>query len=335
MLCSNMFMNFKITLLLLIGYSSINQCLGDHGEFLDKEDQSYSIINFQVPRDVWIQAFEPKTVLKSPVTIVVPIQVADNDENEVNIEEEDEVSDITTPVEIFEEPVSQEPIISSTPSIVTQKPTTVQDQPIAPTGGVNGTVIRFPCTCLSGQCGCCTGAILERFKMKTCGNITFVPEDFVFDVRLSVNNKTVVRTRVSASNPPPICINPRRAPFVRVCAEISNIRIRNGNAFACLDINADIAGFPVYSASFRCFGFGSSGVQTGLKPKPVSSGPKPINLFGSGSNNNGGGSVLETAGAILGGNRRPSGGIFSGGSGGPLDAIGGAIGGLFDGRNLN
>lgn len=62
---------------------------------------------------------------------------------------------------------------------------------------VVGQVIRFPCSCVSGQCGCCTGTLLQTMNMKACGNISFVPEDFVFDVRLSVNNRTMVRRRVS------------------------------------------------------------------------------------------------------------------------------------------
>ncbi|CAK1544583.1 unnamed protein product [Leptosia nina] len=318
------------------GLDAINESLGlpdievarRRSEFITKEDRNYDIINFRVPEAIWKEAFNPTPVLKSPVTIVVPISVAEN-ENEVNYEEDNEVLEDESPDDPT--PVSEQPVddigavsVTSVPE-VTQKPT-VQDDVITqqPEGGVNGTVIRFPCNCMSGQCGCCTGAVLERFRTKACGNISFIPEDFVFDVKLSINNNTVIRRRVSASDPPPICINPRRAPFIRVCAEISNIRVRNGNAFACLDINADIAGFTIYSASFRCFGLGSSGVQTGLKPKPVSSGPKPVNLFGSSNQQEG--TILDAAGAILGGQgSRPSGGLFGGGNDGPLDAIGDAI----------
>ncbi|XP_063357951.1 uncharacterized protein LOC134647530 [Cydia amplana] len=185
---------------------------------------------------------------------------------------------------------------------------------------------------------------MERFRMKTCGNISFVPEDFVFDLRMSVNNRTVLRQRVSADNPPPICFNPGRAPFVRICAELSDIRIRNNNAFACLDITADIAGFQIYSASFRCFGLGTKGLQTGLSPKPISSGPGPISLFGNNDDDdNRDGFLSNVAGGIFGGGDEGGlfgggGGIFGGGSdnddddGGPLDDIGDAVGDFFDGR---
>nr|XP_034833521.1 uncharacterized protein LOC117990167 [Maniola hyperantus] len=298
----------------------------------------YGILNVKVPQALWQQALNPTPVLKSPVTITVPIHVAAEEENEVEENEIENVVNDGTEVSVSVDNtlINDEPVTSVTVAPVTTvspSPVLQDGLPEQPVQEVTGQVIRFPCTCNDGQCGCCTGAMMERFRMKACGNISFVPEDFVFDVKLTMNNNTVVRRRVSASDPPPICFNPRRAPFVRVCAEISNIRIRNGNAFACLDINADIASFPVYSASFRCFGLGLSGVQTGLKPKPVSSGPKPVNLFGSGNTNNDG-TILNAAGQILtgGGNGNglfgvPQGGLFGGG-GGPFDAIGDAVGDL-------
>lgn len=77
---------------------------------------------------------------------------------------------------------------------------------------------------------------------------------------------------------------------------------------------------------------GSSGLQTGLKPKPVSSGPKPVNLFGNGNTNDA--TLLDAAGQLLAnganGNGlfgRPQGGLFGGGNG-PLDVIGDAVGDL-------
>lgn len=82
-------------------------------------------------------------------------------------------------------------------------------------------------------------------------------------------------------------------------------------------------------------------MQTGLKPKPVSSGPTPISLFGNnGENDNEGGILDDAAGAVFGGGGDGlfggSDGLFGGGNDeGPLDAIGDAVGELFDGRNLD
>lgn len=80
------------------------------------------------------------------------------------------------------------------------------------------------------------------------------------------------------------------------------------------------------------FSLGSSGLKTGQKPKPLSSGgPKPINLFGNGDQEEGGfiqnaaESVLGQGSNILGGGE---GGIIGGGDGGFL---GGGNGGIFGG----
>lgn len=80
------------------------------------------------------------------------------------------------------------------------------------------------------------------------------------------------------------------------------------------------------------FSFGSSGIKTGQKPKPLSSaGPKPINLFGNGDQDEGGliqnaaQTVLGQGNNILGGG---DGGILGGGDGGIL---GGGNGGIFGG----
>lgn len=149
---------------------------------------------------------QPTPVLKSAVTITVPINVqAEDGANEIEdeIEEEEPIADIvddnTSVTEVLQDPV---PVVSSTAAPVVSENPILQDDVISqePTQDVPGQVIRFPCQCRSRQCGCCTGAIMERIRMKACGNISFIPEDFVFDVRMTINNNTVVRRRVSGEN---------------------------------------------------------------------------------------------------------------------------------------
>lgn len=140
---------------------------------------------------------------------MVPINVQDDEnENDEEIDEDNtenlEIDETLVDNEVSEviPEVVQDEIVSAPVAVANVTETAVlqdDDNIQPPQQGVPGQVIRFPCSCLSGQCGCCTGSILERFRMKACGNMTFVPEDFVFDVRLSVNNNTVVRQRVSGN----------------------------------------------------------------------------------------------------------------------------------------
>lgn len=177
---------------------------------MSKQDRSYDVINFKVPKKLWYQALNPTPVLKSSVTVTIPIHVAEEEEeneeidNEVDVVENEatEVSVLVDSTLVSDEPISEVPTqvtVSSAVANVTQQPVLQDEITEDPSQQVDGQVTRFPCTCARGQCGCCTGTILERFRMKACGNLTFVPEDFVFDVRLTVNNNTVVRRRVSGT----------------------------------------------------------------------------------------------------------------------------------------
>lgn len=218
--------SFKLNFLLLVYVFTIRSYLVTgklHSIFKEKNttisallkcvyvvaDDHNEVIKFKVPHDIWKQALHPTPILKSPVTIVLPINVQDDD----NIVDED-LEDDTDNVEIDATLVNDEEVI---PEVVSAAQDEIVSAPVAvanvteaevlqdddsvqpPQQGVPGQVVRFPCSCLSGQCGCCTGAILERFRMKACGNMSFIPEDFVFDVRLNVNNNTVVRRRVSGT----------------------------------------------------------------------------------------------------------------------------------------
>lgn len=174
------------------------------GEIILTNDRSYEVINFQIPRSIWRQALNPTPVLRQQATIVLPIHVAQDDENYIEDDEDDiEESTGDNEVNVVQDTPVVEPVVQSeitnAPAVanVTDIPVLDEETTTLAPQNVNGSVFRFPCSCVRGQCGCCTGTIMERFKMKACGNISFVPEDFVFDVRMSVNNRTVVRRRVS------------------------------------------------------------------------------------------------------------------------------------------
>lgn len=150
-----------------------------------------------MPKVVWQQALQPTPVLKSPVTIVVPVHVAQDENDDIEDDVAEEAADeneVDSSAVVNDEQVVQGVANDTIAAAeVTEKP--VQD--VTAPAEVTGQVTRFPCSCRDGQCGCCTGAILQRISTKACGNISFVPEDFVFDVKLSVNNNTVIRRRVS------------------------------------------------------------------------------------------------------------------------------------------
>lgn len=47
---------------------------------------------------------------------------------------------------------------------------------------------RMPCQCAEGQCGCCTGYILDRLNQKACLNMTYEPEEFAIHAVMYLND---------------------------------------------------------------------------------------------------------------------------------------------------
>lgn len=68
--------------------------------------------------------------------------------------------------------------------------------PLQSSGGSPGSVLvqtaRFPCTCDKGICGCCT----SFFSQKGCANIGFLPEEFAFEVKMTMNDNVLARRKL-------------------------------------------------------------------------------------------------------------------------------------------
>lgn len=60
--------------------------------------------------------------------------------------------------------------------------------------------VRLPCSCFQGQCGCCTGLILERFKQKACLNITYEADDFAFTAAMNLNGRVLYKNTISGKS---------------------------------------------------------------------------------------------------------------------------------------
>lgn len=136
--------------------------------------------------------------------------------------------------------------------------------PAAPSPGVTGTisnvVSRIPCSCVKGQCGCCSGPVLASFNQKACLNITYEPNEFAFNAALSLNGQVFYTRRVSGKNPPPICIRVPRLRAIRVCVKLSNVYFTGANMHTCVDMEANWEDFTLFETSFDCFRIGANGV---------------------------------------------------------------------------
>lgn len=61
--------------------------------------------------------------------------------------------------------------------------------------------VKMPCQCLEGECGCCTGIIMQNFNINIrqhlCINMTYEPEDLAIGVKMSFNDIVLLSNRVS------------------------------------------------------------------------------------------------------------------------------------------
>ncbi|EFA11304.1 uncharacterized protein LOC103314651 [Tribolium castaneum] len=136
--------------------------------------------------------------------------------------------------------------------------------------------LRLPCSCVEGQCGCCTGVLLDQFNQKACLNVSYEPDDFSLTAMMSMNGRVLYKRTVSGKNPPPMCIRLPRFQFIRFCVEFSNIYFASRNIHLCIDMEANWEDLTLVEWSFDCIRMGASGVAVvgpeeggGLPANPV------------------------------------------------------------------
>lgn len=59
--------------------------------------------------------------------------------------------------------------------------------------------LRLPCSCVEGQCGCCTGVLLDQFNQKACLNVSYEPDDFSLTAMMSMNGRVLYKRTVSGN----------------------------------------------------------------------------------------------------------------------------------------
>ena len=105
----------------------------------------------------------------------------------------------------------------------------------SPLSGLSN-LVRAPCTCQTGVCGCCTGNMIPAINSRGCMNLTYVPEDFSFEFRMMFNDRTLYRNQVIGRNPRPVCVNPPRLRIIKLCAKFYDVYFVGRNMHACMEM---------------------------------------------------------------------------------------------------
>jgi len=89
--------------------------------------------------------------------------------------------------------------------------------------------------------------LLQTFRTKGCVNITYMPEDFAFELKMLMNDHVLYKNKLTGRNPPPVCVHPPRFPFIEVCANFHDVYFIGRNIHVCLDLNGNFQGFELFS----------------------------------------------------------------------------------------
>lgn len=77
-------------------------------------------------------------------------------------------------------------------------------------------------------------------------NITYIPEDFAFEVKMMMNDAVLYKSKMSGRNPRPICVTPPRIGLIEICAKFHDIYFIGRNMHVCLNMEANFQGFELF-----------------------------------------------------------------------------------------
>ncbi|XP_015111774.1 uncharacterized protein LOC107037642 [Diachasma alloeum] len=139
----------------------------------------------------------------------------------------------------------------------------LDDSNRSPTNPVRFVSRGLPCSCQGLVCGCCAGINLAAFNFtrRACMEFIMVPEEFAMDVRLMIDDEEMFNNRLSARNPPPVCMPLYALPIVNFCVRLFDIRVVDSSLSTCMDFETKVAQWPVFILHFDCVRVGGNGLS--------------------------------------------------------------------------
>ncbi|XP_048513429.1 uncharacterized protein LOC105688792 [Athalia rosae] len=136
----------------------------------------------------------------------------------------------------------------------------------------------LPCACEDSSCGCCAGINITRIKFDqtACANFTYDPQDLALRIQLSMNDRNVLTSMLSAKNPPPICAPLPWIPALEICLRFHDLTMPAKNKLqGCVDLETRFVHSPVLVLHFDCLQIGTDGIAW-VKPDEVGGGSAPM-----------------------------------------------------------
>ncbi|BFZ15702.1 hypothetical protein BsWGS_18741 [Bradybaena similaris] len=112
------------------------------------------------------------------------------------------------------------------------------------------------CSCVNYTCGCCLQLIVEKISLNETGclNISYLPDEYGFELLFTLNGKPIIDEKISVKNPPPICASiPYIHQLASLCIRFYNLDYKAKQFSGCADIEIVVEGVPVEKYDLGCF----------------------------------------------------------------------------------
>lgn len=113
------------------------------------------------------------------------------------------------------------------------------------------------CQCVKYKCGCCARFNLKDLKIVNttgCVNVSYLPDQFGFNLVLTLNHTVLYNTTVSAKNPPPICVAvPYLEQELSLCVDLYNLDVNDTYVSGCVKLEAHVLHVTVMKLDLGCF----------------------------------------------------------------------------------
>lgn len=110
-----------------------------------------------------------------------------------------------------------------------------------PANYINYLTGNIPCECKTGVCKCC----LKAVGMNGCAELVYVPQEFSFEMRMKLNERVLMKRKISGKNPPPLCFTPPRYGVGQACITFHEIYFFGRNMHVCLNFEVSFADFEL------------------------------------------------------------------------------------------
>ncbi|XP_057301291.1 uncharacterized protein LOC130635820 [Hydractinia symbiolongicarpus] len=119
------------------------------------------------------------------------------------------------------------------------------------------------CQCSGYECSCCVKLNVAKIHLKetACVGAKYLPKEIGIELDLELNNKSLIREKVSLRNPPPLCVGiPHLHDYASLCVVLYNVTW-SGKVGACLKIEAKLIGATIEDINVGCFHFNDQGFK--------------------------------------------------------------------------